>query len=296
MISRILAGLFIAVLGATVSVIESAEIRGVITDDQGKPLVGATVVVLPCRAQEVQTEEDGSFVLPNLPGGRYTVIMIGPALVGTAYAPRVKHDLSLAPSETASLRVQLEVEERRLLVYYDLPTEQDQAAYEQILTQFEEPGMCSPEISVEAKESYRFLWLRSFNNPVLIRLVLDKTGSASLRYKELTREGPNIGELTENRSVDVRKLRRQELGDAELAESVLDHFRRRAEESFWSLSYKVDDGTVGVDGATWVIEGTKDGRCHLVSRWSPEETDGFRRLAEEMISFSGKRFYYDEVY
>jgi len=287
--------LLLLLVGNAILAGDSAQVRGVVRDGEGNPLAGATIVVLPPQGREFHTADDGTFLVPDLPAGRYTIIVLGPLLVGSAYAPRVRHDVQLNPSETASLQIQLEHVQQPLVVYYDSPTEADLARFSDVLTAMEEPEMCR---AITADwESYRFLWLRSFDNPVLIHLAFRNTEVPFLRYKELTRsEHSDIGRLTENRDVDLNELLLEELGDEELVEAVLDGFRRRAQEHFWSLSYRVDDGTIGVDGASWIIEGTKDGRCHVVTRWSPEETDGFRRLAEDMMRMSGKRFYHDEVY
>jgi len=41
------------------------------------------------------------------------------------------------------------------------------------------------------------------------------------------------------------------------------------ENKFWELP-TVDRSRMGTDGAAWVIEGVKDGRYHIVDRWSPD--------------------------
>ena len=50
-----------------------------------------------------------------------------------------------------------------------------------------------------------------------------------------------------------------------------------------------EERTDGVDGAQWLVEGIKDGRYHLVDRWSP--TDGPVRQSGPYgsITVSGRR-------
>jgi hypothetical protein len=42
------------------------------------------------------------------------------------------------------------------------------------------------------------------------------------------------------------------------------------EHQFWQLAAKREPG--GLDGAQWILEGVKEGKYHIVDRWSP--TDG----------------------
>jgi len=39
---------------------------------------------------------------------------------------------------------------------------------------------------------------------------------------------------------------------------------------FWSLPSHTDEEN-GADGAEWIIEGVKEGKYHVVRRWSPEK-------------------------
>jgi hypothetical protein len=88
----------------------------------------------------------------------------------------------------------------------------------------------------------------------------------------------------------------EELQDPDHALEVLEQVREQAQEYFWDLPCRVDDGTVGLDGATWAIEGTRNGKCHVVKRWSPAIGTDFRIFADTLMDLSGVRFYYDEVY
>jgi hypothetical protein len=58
----------------------------------------------------------------------------------------------------------------------------------------------------QSAESYRFLWLRTFNRPVSARLTIAKDGSGDLSIKVLSGSGGYApGHLTQDRSIKVAK-------------------------------------------------------------------------------------------
>ena len=121
-------------------------------------------------------------------------------------------------------------------------------------------------------ESYRFLWLRSFNHPVAVRIW--KCGSVRfISVKELDGAGGyEPGKL---------KLdRKRELTPDEWRE-----FMRHLDDScYWQLPTREDDA--GLDGAQWIFEGVKGGRYHVVDRWSPE-SGSYRELCLYVLKLSG---------
>lgn len=106
------------------------------------------------------------------------------------------------------------------------------------------------------RETYRFLWLRTFHHPISVRLDVHEDGTGILITKSASGAGGYApGKLTEDRT---RVLTRGEVS-AFIAKAVAVHF--------WSLpSYDSDRG--GCDGSEWVIEGAKNGKYHIVGRWS----------------------------
>jgi hypothetical protein len=108
-------------------------------------------------------------------------------------------------------------------------------------------------------ESYRFLWLRSFNNPIAIRLDPKPDGTSTLTTKVASGSGGfRPGSLSENTS---RPLTREQ---TQAFLSKLD------ELGFWSAPNPVNDQT-GTDGSQWIIEGVRAGRYHVVDRWTPSK-------------------------
>lgn len=88
----------------------------------------------------------------------------------------------------------------------------------------------------------------------------------------------------------------QQVGSPDLAVAFLDQLRNEAMEHFWKVPYQVDDGSVNLDGATWIVEGRKEGQCHVVTRWSPEPNDPFRRFAWAILGLTRRSFVFEDVY
>lgn len=120
-------------------------------------------------------------------------------------------------------------------------------------------------------ESYRFLWLRSFNNPIAVRLDPKPDGTSVLTTKVATGAGGfRPGVLTENSS----RLLTREQTEAFLSKVT--------EVGFWNAPNPVNDQR-GTDGSQWIIEGVKSGHYHVVDRWSP--TNGVARQLGLLMAF-----------
>lgn len=270
----------------------SGRIVGTVLDPEGAPVQDATVLVMPARADDVSIAPDGSFVIPNLTPGRY-----GVAVLGERYAPWARYGVSIAQGETAAITVVLRLADTPTEVRYPEPTPDDLAGYADALARMGEPAFCSTTSSGDGRETYRFLWLRTFHRPVLVRVTFEDDGAVSVVYKETNGLGGyDLGTLDVNERSDLKQRLLDEMEHASIVQAFLDHVRQRAESGFWALPFRVDDGSIGLDGATWTVEGTKHGRCHLVERWSPDAGTEFRLFAHTLLGFSGKRFYYDEFY
>ena len=91
------------------------------------------------------------------------------------------------------------------------------------------------------KDIYRFTWLRTFHNPIAIRI--EKHGDQYFLYWKLSNGagGYKPGKLT----IDKQKKLDKETWDAFV--SKLNHI------DFWNLSRKQND--MGDDGSEWILEG-----------------------------------------
>jgi hypothetical protein len=135
--------------------------------------------------------------------------------------------------------------------------------YAKHLGALEEPSLWEAS-KTQQTQSYRFLWLRSFHNPVAIRIDANADGTSRLTVK-VTRGGKLIQDYA-----------------VTLTREDTDRFLRQIEvQNFWKLKSIENDR--GVDGAQWIIEGVRNGTYHIVDRWSPKD-GGVRALGLFMVN------------
>ncbi|MDT5121471.1 MAG: hypothetical protein QOC96_953 [Acidobacteriota bacterium] len=131
-------------------------------------------------------------------------------------------------------------------------------------------------------ESYRFLWFRSFNSPVAVHIW--RSGDERfITLKQLSDTGGRgFGRLITDKT-------------RSLTESEWDKFIALLEQTcYWKMPTEDNKGG-GLDGARWILEGYKEGRYHVVDRWSPKEGD-FREACLYLLKASGIDLSSEEVY
>jgi hypothetical protein len=145
-------------------------------------------------------------------------------------------------------------------------------------------------------QTYRFLWLRSFHQPISVRLEISHDGTGVLTTKATSgRGGYKPGNLVTNKTRALTK---------EQATWFLD---RIEEVGFWSLPvYEKPHKGVGpngestvevnLDGAQWILEGIKDGQYHVADRWSPENGPVRTLGIIMLIDLANLKLLYEEVY
>src|SRR5271157_294442 len=157
--------------------------------------------------------------------------------------------------------------------------------YSHELKALEEPSLFKLADNSTA-ESYRFLWLRTFHAPVAIRLDLmtDGTGIPTTKVANGEAGFPyTVKHVVEN---DSRPATRQE------TQAFLAQIKK---VGFWSLPTHVNDQT-GTDGSQWIFEGVKEGKYHVVDRWSPEKGP-IRELGLNLVfDFAHMKIPKDDVY
>jgi hypothetical protein len=130
------------------------------------------------------------------------------------------------------------------------------ARVSKFLVAMNEPFLSSCEL---ANETYRFTWLRTFHHPISIRIEKNQEG-VKLFWKECNGAG---GYAPGNLITSEEKI---------ISEDEWNNFKLHLEEiQFWKLSE--DDNSIGLDGATWLLEGAESSQYHYVKRWSPEKND-----------------------
>jgi hypothetical protein len=122
-------------------------------------------------------------------------------------------------------------------------------------------------------ETYRFLWLRSFHHPVVIRLSHMRRGGFIVSTELDGAGGYAPG----------RQLRRDSV---RLSDDTWTSFQALiAREAFWTR-LTTDTAHQGLDGADWIIEATRGGRYIIVERWAPATNESaafMRRLGLEFL-------------
>jgi len=159
-------------------------------------------------------------------------------------------------------------------------------SYSKFLTALQEPSLWKSS-QTRKIQSYRFLWLRSFDRPISVRLDVQPDGTALLTTRMTSGKGGyEPGHLIEHRT---KKLTKEQTG----------WFLDRIEElKFWSLptSPPKDPNLVGVDGAEWVLEGIKNGQYHVVDRWSPDKGEVRTLGIVMLIDLAKLKLLYQDVY
>ncbi|MBZ0167516.1 MAG: hypothetical protein K8I00_11975, partial [Candidatus Omnitrophica bacterium] len=120
--------------------------------------------------------------------------------------------------------------------------------------------------------AYRFLWLRSFHDPICLRLTINNNGTGILTVKSTDGAG----------GYDAGKL----VNDYEVlmtVEQVSTFVEKIRQAKFWKMPER--KMIIGLDGARWILEGLKEGRYHIVDRWSPDGGK-FREAVEYLLQFS----------
>jgi hypothetical protein len=107
-------------------------------------------------------------------------------------------------------------------------------------------------------QCYRLLLLPAFEKTTAVRLTIKSDDTGTLDVKIMNRPGENEpARLIESKTIQASQ------------QQVADFLQLLDKANFWNLP--VRDGRFGIDGATVIIEGVKEGKYQVVQRWSPEE-------------------------
>lgn len=107
------------------------------------------------------------------------------------------------------------------------------------------------------QETYRFLLLPSFGKPICIRLTILDDGTGELVGKMTNGSGGGPpGILVHDATLKVTKLQ-------------VEDFRKKIESiGFWDM--KTRTSIFGMDGERWIMEGIRNGKYHIVDRWTTD--------------------------
>ena len=136
--------------------------------------------------------------------------------------------------------------------------------YSQELKFLHEPSLW-PESRRAHETMYRFLWLRAFNAPICVCLIIH-SDSASIIFKEGAFHGAGEpGRLLRIRTTPVSR-------------EQLDAFLKRVTEvHFWSIPSPNSD-LGGPDGSEWILEGANRGAYKVVTAYAAPNNSPVRVL------------------
>jgi len=161
-------------------------------------------------------------------------------------------------------------------------------------------------------ENYRFLWLRSFNKPVLITIARNGKITINTKFLISTPETWTKVYLPESETEPSGEIRifesfetalvdfpqadsiippKQKIEIAidttyELTEKQWNRFKELVDScSFWEMI--PFERTLGLDGADWILEGQNKNCYQFVFRWNP--SGPFRKCCEYLIQLSAAK-------
>ena len=136
------------------------------------------------------------------------------------------------------------------------------------------------------EESYRFLWLRTWGNPIAVHVV-HPTGAAGAELT-VTRLSGHGGYAPGEINLYRRKT---------LTQSEWEDLQRALAHAHYDTMVRSDD--MGMDGAQWVIENVRGGKYRLIERWSPKASGphaAFRAACDQFLDLAGPGLVVGNVY
>ena len=124
------------------------------------------------------------------------------------------------------------------------------------LKQMSEPVYWDAPSNSLSGHFYRFLWLRTFDRPVVVTVTFTDDGRAEVRSKVFSgQSGFGFGQIEQEVTITNQS--------AAVAALITDLDR-------WMPHVPEFNGDFGADGAMWMIDGVRDEKYYIVHRWSPE--------------------------
>ena len=123
------------------------------------------------------------------------------------------------------------------------------------------------------KEVYRFTWLRTFNNPISIRI--EKSENSIWLYTKVCNGagGYAPGRLKTNRKKKIKKA------EWEKFEKIIKQL------DYWNIEYS--GHLPGNDGAQWILEGSTKEQYSILFKQSPNKKSDYYMACNYLIELSG---------
>jgi hypothetical protein len=131
-----------------------------------------------------------------------------------------------------------------------------------------------------SKSVYRFLWLRSYMNPILITI--------EKNHKRYLLTSKEIQKTTGSNSKNAVVIQRKKISKVEWKEFLL----KIEKSDFWNMERS---GKLGLDGSNWVLEGAEPSKYHVVDDWSPGK-GAFYDACMYLINLSELKIDKDDIF
>lgn len=137
-------------------------------------------------------------------------------------------------------------------------------------------AMMEPALTAEKGylEVYRFTWLRTFEEPVMVRVQQSGANTFSATLITLSGRGgyePGIIERNTSFKINTRTWKAIQ--------------KKVKKSDFWNQPCQ--SGNAGFDGEVWVLEGKRNNKYHFMTRWSPEEKSEFGKCCLYLLDLAG---------
>lgn len=252
----------IGVLSVLCAAQESPAVRVTVVDDQGAAILGAEVRVVSLPGLVGIPAPNGAVSFRAIAPGTYQITATRPG-----FRDETVSDIVVVDGKTTELNIKLKQAPPKASDFriHQTLEKVHSHLYEKPLTDIGQPLFCSQPVP-EHTEWYRFMWVPTFEHPAFLRVDLDSDGVGTLLTHVWSGEGGyEWGKSTRN----TRRLTSDEESDL---------FEALADIGFWTLPSQVErpPNVVVFDGTEWLIEGVKDGKCHIVTRYSSPLTELFQ--------------------
>ena len=239
---------------------QSSSIRVTVVNGHGTAVPAAQVHVVSLPDLIGLPSPNGTFLFKSVAPGTYQISATYPG-----FKDETVSDVVAVEGKITDVNITLEEGPPKASDYRIHQTLQDEQLYSKPLSDIGQPLLCSQPIGAD-KEWYRFMWVPTFGHPTFLRVDIEADGRATL----LTHVWSGAGGYEWGKSLkNTRKLTSEEQSDL---------FETLADVGFWTLPSEIErpPTVIVLDGTDWLIEGVKDGKCHVVTRYSSPLTNLFK--------------------
>lgn len=150
--------------------------------------------------------------------------------------------------------------------------------YSRFLYAMQEPLLYNRQLN---KLTYRFTWLRTFHNPVMIRIEKDTMG-ISLYWKVTDGQGGyEPGKIITNNKKELTSLEWNKF--ISIVNST----------NFWEMKR---EASFGEDGSEWILEGVEPTKYYVTSAWTPSKESDFYRLGDFLLKLTDLKIKEEDKY